>query len=461
MKKKQLLSCVEIFSQYAKGGLFIVCLLFVNYNIQAQENITNRSYDGGTLTGGPFEFCVGDDEADNIAEGAITLEGNTGANSQWVVTDSDGNILGLPPSPYVVNFDGAGAGICKIYNISYMDVTNLEVGKNLSSLEGWYDLSNSIEVIRNQPKGGTLSGGPFEFTVGDGETDNIPEDAITLEGNAGSNSQWVVTDSEGNILGLPPSPYVVNFDGAGAGTCLVWHLSFDGELEGVAMGNNASDIIGCYSLSNSIEVVRNAVVADGGTLTGGPFEFCVGDGAADNIPEGAITLEGNTGLSQWVVTDESGKILGLPPSPYVVNFDGAGAGTCLVWHLSFNGELTGVEEGQNASDITGDYSLSNSIMVYRNQPDAGTLSGGPFEFYVGDGEVDNISEGAITIEGGGVGANSQWVVTDESGKILGLPPSPYVVNFDGAGEGTCLVWYLRAHMLRWRTNRSRRRKKCK
>ncbi len=399
--------------------------------------------DGGTLTGGPFEYCVGDGAADNIPEGAITLEGNTGSNSQWVVTDSEGNILGLPPSPYVVDFDGAGAGTCLVWHLSFNgELEGAVMGNNASDIVGDYDLSNPIEVIRNQPKGGTLTGGPFEYTVGDGIADNIPEGAITLEGNVGSNSQWVVTDSEGNILGLPPSPYVVDFDGAGAGTCLVWHLSFDGDLEGAAMGNNASDLVGCYSLSNPIKVVRNSVIADGGTLTGGPFEYCVGDGAADNIPEGAITLEGNTGSnSQWVVTDSEGNILGLPPSPYVVDFDGAGAGTCLVWHLSFNGELEGAVMGNNASDIVGDYDLSNPIEVIRNQPKGGTLTGGPFEYTVGDGIADNIPEGAITLEGN-VGSNSQWVVTDSEGNILGLPPSPYVVDFDGAGAGTCLVWHL-------------------
>ncbi|WP_406684834.1 T9SS type A sorting domain-containing protein [Seonamhaeicola sp. MEBiC1930] len=398
---------------------------------------------GGTLTGGPFTFCVGDGEADNIYEGAITLEGESGINSQWVVTDYDGNILGLPPSPYVVNFDGAGSGTCLVWHLSFNgDLTGAEVGNNASEITGDYSLSNSITVYRNQPEGGTLEGGPFEFYVGDGEADHISEGAITIEGNSGANSQWVVTDYDGNILGLPPSPYAVNFDGSGEGICLVWHLSFDGDITGAEVGNNASDIEGCYSLSNPVKVIRKYPPANGGTLTGGPFTFCVGDGEADNIYEGAITLEGESGInSQWVVTDYDGNILGLPPSPYVVNFDGAGSGTCLVWHLSFNGDLTGAEVGNNASEITGDYSLSNSITVYRNQPEGGTLEGGPFEFYVGDGEADHISEGAITIEGNS-GANSQWVVTDYDGNILGLPPSPYAVNFDGAGEGICLVWHL-------------------
>ncbi len=107
------------------------------------------------------------------------------------------------------------------------------------------------------PEGGTLSGGPFEFCVGDGESDMLMAGDITLTGNSGSNSAWVVTDLDGTILGLPPMPSAVDFDGAGNGTCLIWHLSFEDGLIGAEMGMNANELTGCFSLSNPIEVVRN------------------------------------------------------------------------------------------------------------------------------------------------------------------------------------------------------------
>ena len=60
------------------------------------------------------------------------------------------------------------------------------------------------------------------------------------------------------ILGLPPMPSAVDFDGAGVGACRVWHLSFEDGLTGAMMGNNAlTDLVGCYSLSNSITITRN------------------------------------------------------------------------------------------------------------------------------------------------------------------------------------------------------------
>ena len=44
--------------------------------------------------------------------------------------------------------------------------------------------------------------------------------------------------------------------------------------------------------------------------------------------------------------DLQGTILGLPPSPEVVNFDGAGEGICLVWHLTYQEGFSGAEVGE-------------------------------------------------------------------------------------------------------------------
>ncbi|MEL7222691.1 MAG: hypothetical protein AAGJ93_15325, partial [Bacteroidota bacterium] len=100
----------------------------------------NGGQEGGTLTGGPFNFCVGDETADFIPEGAITLSEDVAEVNAWIVTDANGNILGLPPSPYVVDFDGAGSGICNVYNISYIEgLQGLEVDANIADLMGCFD----------------------------------------------------------------------------------------------------------------------------------------------------------------------------------------------------------------------------------------------------------------------------------------------------------------------------------
>ena len=125
------------------------------------------------------------------------------------------------------------------------------------------------------------------------------------------------------------------------------------------------------------------------------------------------------------MTDSEGYILGMPPMPSAVNFDTPGAGVCLIWHLAFNGDVTGVGMGLNANNIQGCFSLSNPVQVIRNnasgcQANGGELFGGPFTFNaVGDGIPDNIPEGAITTVNTN-GEQIRWVVTC----LLYTSPSP-------------------------------------
>lgn len=404
--------------------------------------------DAGTITGGPFAFVV--DGTPDMVSGVATDPNAVGTNSTFVITDDSGNILGLPPNIAAlegVDFDGAGVGTCLIWYLRYEDgLTGAEVGMNASGLEGSFDLSNSITVLRNaQPDAGTLSGGPFTFVV-DGTADMVS--GITTDPNAvGTNRTFVITDDAGNILGLPPTLEAlegVNFDGAGVGTCLIWYLRYEDGLTGAEVGMNASNLAGSFDLSNSITVTRNPEPM-AGTITGGPFDFCV-DGNVDNVSGIASDPNAVGTNATWVVTDDAGNILGLPPTLTAlegVNFDGAGAGTCLIWYLRYEDGLTGAEVGMNASNLSGFFSLSNSIEVIRTEVSAGTISGGPYTFTV-DGTPDMVS--GISLDGTATGTNSTWVITDDAGNILGLPPTLTAVegvDFDGAGTGTCLIWYLR------------------
>ncbi len=416
------------------------------FSLSNPIEIFRNQPEGGTLEGGPFVFCIGDGSDDLITEGDITLSGNQGPNSQWVITDAEGNIVDLPASYADFNFNEGAMGNYFVWNLTYEDgLTGAEVGMNAADLMGCFSLSNSIEVVRNMPMGGLLEGGPFTFCVGDGNDDMIAEGSITLTGNNGSNSQWVVTDVDGIILDLPSAYSEINFDEAEAGTCLIWHLSYEDGLIGAETGLSALDLQGCFSLSNSIEVIRNSSEPgslEGGILEGGPFVFCVGDDVDDMIMEGAITLSGNVGTnSAWVLTTEDGVILDIPTSYADINFDDAGAGICLIWHISYEDGLIGAEPGLNASDLVGCFSLSNSIEVVRNQPMGGVLEGGPFTFCVGDGSDDMIMEGEITLSENS-GSNGAWVLTDIEGTIIDIPSGYSEINFDGFATGTSFIWYL-------------------
>ena len=415
----------------------------------------SSTVDGGTLTGGPFEILVEDNVPSMIPAGSLTLEGEVGSESQYVITDDQGTILGLPPTLAAVegvDFDDAGTGTCLIWHISHDgSLSGAMMGATApDDLSGNFDLSNAIEVVRKNVSGGTLSGGPFEFTV-DNDPDMIMAGELTLDGEFGSNMSYVVTDADLNIITLPAdleALQMVDFNGAGVGVCLVWHISHDGTLTGAAAGQNAANLGGNFDLSNPVTVVRASTdPVDGGTLTGGPFEFTV-DGTPDMIMAGEVTLADAVGANMsYVITDADLNILGLPPTLTDlegVNFDDAGPGVCLIWHISHDGSLSGAEVGNNAGDLLGNFDLSNSIEVVRPSTatvSGGTLSGGPFQFCAEDGTADTIAANEITLEGA-AGTQMGWVITNANGEILGLPASFTDVNFDTAGAGTCLVWHI-------------------
>jgi hypothetical protein len=125
-------------------------------------------------------------------------------------------------------------------------------------------------------------------------------------------------------------------------------LSFEDGLQGAELGLNANALVGCFDLSNPITVTRTGV--DGGMVTTTDslmmVNICVGDSIPDSIAFQTNIVGGNY---QFVVTDDNNVILGLPAGN-IVDFEGAGAGVCRVWGLSFTGNLTAMV-GDNAAEI--------------------------------------------------------------------------------------------------------------
>ena len=416
------------------------------FDLSNPITVTRNGVNGGDLytidTLTELTICAGDGMDDGFE---VLLSGVEGANSDWVITDTSGTILGLPPGP-PFNLEGAGAGICLIWHVSYADtLIGAEVGLNANDLMGCFDLSNPITVIRQGVSGGmlTTTDSLTELTIcaGDGNSDEFD---VLLTGAEGTNAAWVITDFLGNILALPPGP-TFDLEGAGNGVCLIWHLSYEDGLMGLEVGEKASDLVGCHAFSNAITVTRNGV--DGGDLvmTNGftKFTVCAGDGMDDPINVNLFDIEGSN--QAWVITDDQGVILDLPASP-PFNFEGAGVGTCLIWHLSYE-DVMGAEVGLNALDMTGCFDLSNPITIHRVtgadcenicNTEAGEIStNDPTTICAGDGIDDPID---VTVTGN-AGTNFGWVITDTTGLILGLPAAP-PFNLEGAGSGVCLIWHL-------------------
>ena len=419
-----------------------------SFDLSNPVSVVRTETDGGTLVGGPYEFII-DEASDFVTQ--IELTGSrSGTNSIWVITDEMGKILGTPPSLSAVkgvDFNGAGAGTCFIYHLRYEDgLMGLEANATLDALEGCFDLSNAVEVNRNEPEsivGGEITGGPFEFCVGDEEPDHVS--GVEVIGNEGSNSQWVVTDQFGKILGLPPTPEAVNFDGAGAGVCLIWHLSYADGLQGLEAGNNVTQLDGSYEFSNQVEVNRSQ--PDAGTLVGGPYEFII-DEESDFVTQ--IELNGSRSgtNSIWVITDEMGKILGTPPSLNAVkgvDFNRAGPGTCFIYHLRYEDGLMGLEADANLDSLEGCFNLSNSIKVVRSETTSLAGKSSITMFPVPASDVLNVSLNSfensdvrvtmVDLAGNSVKNNTKKVVNKSiSLDVQSVPSGLYILNISN-GKG--------------------------
>ncbi len=411
--------------------------------------VNRIALNAGELSGGPYVFVV-DGLPDMVSNIALDDSNLTGANQTYVITDDSRNILGIPPTLEAVegvDFDAAGVGDCYIYHLTYSTgLGGLEMGNNLDDLTGEFGLSNFIEVRRMALDAGVLSGGPYNFVV-DGNPDMVSNIALDDTDLNGNNQTYVITDDNRNILGIPPTLEAVmgvDFDTAGVGSCYIYHLTYSTGLGGLEMGNNLDDLTGLFDLSNFVVVNRNALNA--GTLNGGPYMFSV-DGTPDMVSGISLDAADLTGTNQgYIITDGDLNILGLPPTLEAVegvDFDAAGIGLCLIWHITYEDGITGLGMGENAANLDGFFALSNSIRVYRN-PNAGTISGGPYTFTV-DGTPDMVS-GLSLDASNATGTNGTWIITDDQNNILGLPPtlaSVENVDFDAAGTGICYIWYMR------------------
>ena len=258
---------------------------------------------------------------------------------------------------------------------------------------------------------------------------------------SGTNKGYVITDTDNNILDLPMSgPF--NLDGAGVGTCLIWAISYEDDFEGVAVGNNVSDLTGCFDLSNAVTVYRQS--PDGGSVS-------LADGSTEyaNCP-GDIVLEvqHNTSanmLSYWyIITDDSDNILGFANSANTSTLDlsGAPAGTCRIWGWSYRGEGDPLM-GDNISTLSdGDCEAisSNFITVYREVPDGGkvSLANGSTSYTgtAGDIKVE------VTHTTSAPNFSYWYIITDDNNKILAFANSANTNNLDlsGAPAGTCRIW---------------------
>ena len=280
---------------------------------------------------------------------------------------------------------------------------------------------------------------------------------VTVVGASSTNFAWVITDADLNILALPAGP-PFDFNGAGEGVYLVWHLAYE-TVEGAEVGKNAENLTGCFSFSNPIIVNKilccdeeGGIISIAGSSGSDSLSICV-DGTPDPFD---ITIIGASATNfAWVITDTNLNILTLPAGP-PFDFDGAGEGIYLVWYLAYS-SIEGAEVGKNAANLTGCFDLSNPITVIRTCCDSSGIpvacgdncdeEGGTISIAGSSGSdllsicIDGTQDPFNVTVVGASATNFAWVITDTELNILALPAGP-PFDLDGTGEGVCLIWYL-------------------
>jgi len=104
-------------------------------------------------------------------------------------------------------------------------------------------------------------------------------------------------------------PGVVDFDDAGPGNCLIWYLSYDGDVTGLAAGLNANDLMGdCFALSNSI-LVERSIAAECSLITFSDIICSPNEGGGYNV---LLTWQTSSANPQLTITDNN---LGITFAP--------------------------------------------------------------------------------------------------------------------------------------------------
>jgi len=152
------------------------------------------------------------------------------------------------------------------------------------------------------------SSSDLETCSGDGNDDIIE---VVATGGSGPAAIWVITTDSFEILDVDDvqgSEASFNFEGAEAGTCLIWRVYFD--PNDISLADNATDITGCFDLGESLAVVRS----EGGCQDPAAINFnadaCFDDDSCNYSDECIVTCLDDVTVECG--SDTSSEALGTP-----------------------------------------------------------------------------------------------------------------------------------------------------
>jgi len=267
------------------------------FSLSDRISIVRKELNGGvieTTTGlTELSFCVGDSIADTFG---ITIMDTLGENHSWVIVDTTGNIVEVPLE-FNTDFDGAGPGICLVYNIAFTTgLQGLTQGESLDDLDGCFALSNPITVTRNWVFGGNISldTEAMEETICVNEADGTVTFVTT---STTDNYIYVLTDQNNVIDSILPGN-VYDFAGSEVGVCNVWGISYQDNLT-LMVG----DTVGTSVLADCFDISANAVVITKSECMAAPIiNEVLGNGRVEITNIGLDSID----LSTYILCNSGG-----------------------------------------------------------------------------------------------------------------------------------------------------------
>lgn len=292
------------------------------------SSISGCLADGATVTTKDGETiayaCVDNDINDFVGFDNTSI---AGVQYQYVITDDNNIILGLPESGFA-NFEGAGSGDCRVWGLSYQGRLTAELGDELttSSLsDDCFDLSeNYITIIRRQTE-------ETEVSLSDGSTNATIDDNAAASfdfmnnGENDANFAYVITRSDDRIIAIVENDYDFAFEKPGK--YFVYGYSYIGEIQ-FSVGMNASGLIsdGCSEKSDNFIFVRKNTEAapmppsctvDAGTVSSEQMTITLSGGIANIVasPNGDAVVTGDFDQVYVLTSGPELTILMISPAP--------------------------------------------------------------------------------------------------------------------------------------------------
>ncbi len=284
------------------------------------EGATVTTKDGKTIS----YACIDNGINDFIGFDNTSI---AGVQYQYVITDQNNIILGLPETGFA-NFEDAGSGDCRVWGLSYQGDLTAEPGDELSSTmlaDGCFDLSdNFILIVRRQTE-------ETEISLADGSNSTTIDDNAAAsfdfinDGENDAEFAYVITRSDDRIIAIVEDSYDFAFENPGK--YFVYGYSYIGEIE-FTVGMEASGLIsdGCSEKSNSLIFVRKNTEAapmppsctvNAGTVSSEQTMVTLSGGVANIVatPNGDAVVTGDFDQVYVLTSGPELTILMISPAP--------------------------------------------------------------------------------------------------------------------------------------------------